>query len=227
MTIKGPLGSPIPPGKTFPVLKGSPTSAGSADYKFGIDADGILVSVFVPLVTGAVNVIVDTLGDDGSERRVITFPSITSPTAELVFKTAVNILSTIRVTVTYTGSCEYQIRARGIGRGGAAADDVPLNIDVDVSALTVLNPQIQNILLTTAGDELAVVLPIGTKRFKFQAVNDSLLKYSYLLGQSNSVYITVWPGNSEEETNINALAALTLYVNSNKDNTPVQLLAWT
>jgi len=223
VVAKGPLGSPLPVGKTFPVLKNSPTAAGSDTHQFGVDADGVLVSVNVISVTGSVNVVVDTLGNE-DERNVITFPSITSPTAEPVIRTAVNILSTIRVTVSYTGSCEYEIRARGISRGGAGADDA--QIEVDLTPLLVTNPTIQNFILTTAGAEQAVVLP-SVKRFRFQALNTAKLQYAYISGESGTTFVTVFPTNTEEETNINSDASLTLYLQSNKDNTPVQLIYWT
>lgn len=235
MTVtKGPLGSPLPVGKTFPVLSNSPSGAGEDTHQFGVDADGVLISVVVLSVTGSVNVVVDTLGKE-DERNVITFPSISSPTAEPVIRTAVNILSTIRVTVSYTGSCAYEIRARGISRGGAGANDTVLTVDfapdatlpIDLTPLLVTNPTIENIILTTAGAEQAVAFPSGTKRFRFQAVNTAKLQYAYILGDSGTTFMTVFPGNTEEEENIDELASLTLYLQSNKDNTPVQLLFWT
>lgn len=225
MTVtKGPLGSPIPVGKTFPVLSDAPIASGSASRMFGVDADGILVSVFVPNVTGSVDVIVDTLGEDGSERNVITFPSITSPTAELVFRTAVNILSRIRVTVNYTGSCEYQIRARGISRGGAAADDAP--ITVDLSPLTVTNPSISNVTLSLANTEQAIVLPAGVKRYSLKARNDARLQLSYISGESNVEFWTIWAGNVETEDVIDK-DSLTLYIQANKDSTILEIKSWT
>lgn len=226
MTVtKGPTGSPLPQGKTFPILKNAPTSAGEDTHKFGVDADGIMVWVEVFSVTGTVSVTVDTLGENDSNSDTVIGPLVfSSPTAEPVKSTAVNILSTIKVTVTYTGACDYAIRARGISRGGAGADDAPLTVTTDFTPLLVANPQIQNFILTTAGDELAVALP-SVKRFKFQAVNDAMLSYAYEPLATD--IITVWPGNSEEETDIDETAGLTLYIKSNKDNTPVQILAWT
>jgi hypothetical protein len=228
MTVtKGKVGSPLPQGKTFNVLKNNALAAGEDTHKFGVDADGILIWVEVFSVTGTVDVVVDTIGEtDSNYKNVITFPTISSPTAEPLERTAVNILSTIRVTVNYTGSCDYAIRARGISRGGAGADDAPLTVEVDFDPLLVANPQIQNLTLTTAGAEQAVALPLGTKRFKFQAENDALLQYTYVANQSGTAYITVWPGNSEEETDIDEEAVLTIYVQSNKNNTPFQLLVW-
>lgn len=227
MTVtKGPLGSPLPLGKTFPVLANETTGAGVDVHKFGVDADGILISVDVFSVTGTIDVKVDTIGnDDESVRNVITFPSIISPTAEPEIRTAVNILSTIRVTVTYTGICSYQVRARGIGRGAAGADDAPLVVEVDVDPLLVSNPQIQNLTLTTAGAEQAVALPSGTKRFRFQATIHAKLSYAYV--PLSSDFFTVFPFNTEEEDDINSDSNLIIYLKSNKDSTPVQLLIWT
>lgn len=219
---KGQVGSPLPVGKTFNVLKNSTSQAGEDVHEFGVDADGILISVVVTSVIGTVDVKVDTLGKD-DERRVITFPSISSPTAEPVIRTAVNILSTIRVTVSYTGSCNYHIRARGISRGGAGADDAQL--EVDLSELTVTNPTISNITLTMANTEQAVVLPAGTKRFSLQARNDARLQYSYISGQSDTVFETVWAGNSLDEQNIDN-DSLTIYIQSNKTGTILELRTW-
>lgn len=227
MTVtKGPLGSPLPLGKTFPVLTNQPVAAGTDVHKFGVDSDGILISVDVFAVTGTVTVSVDTIGNDDSVRNVISFPGINSPTAEPEIRTAVNILSTIRVTVTYTGACNYQVRARGISRGAAGADDAPLNVTVDVDPLLVTNPQTINDILTTAGAEQPVVLPLGVKRFKLQAVNTAILDYAY--SALNPDRFTVFAGNTEEENYIDEDAPqLTLYIKSNKNNTPIQLLCWT
>lgn len=226
MTVtKGPLGSPLPVGKTFPVLKNQTTGAGVDRHQFGVDADGVLIWVEVLSVTGSVDVVVDTLGDDGAVANVITFPSITSPTAEPIKRSAVNIQSTIRVTVSYTGSCEYNVRARGISRGGAGADDAPLVVTTDFTPVLVTNPQVQNIILATAGVEQAVALPSGTKRFRFQATNLAKLDYAYAAASSN--LFTVFAGNTEEEADIDENASLTLYIRSNKNNTPVQLVIWT
>lgn len=229
MTVtKGPLGSPLPVGKTFPVLKNQTTGAGVDKHQFGVDADGILIWVEVLSVTGSVDVIVDTLGDDAADKNVITFPSITSPTAEPIYRSAVNIQSTIRVTVNYTGSCEYNVRARGISRGGAGADDAPLVVETDFSPLLVTNPTITNIILTTAGAEQAVVLPSSVKRYQFQAENKARLQYAFISGESDLTYFTVFPGNTEEEAEINEDAAqITIYLQSNKDSTPVQFKIWT
>lgn len=228
MTVtKGPLGSPLPLGKTFPVLTNQALANAVDTHKFGVDADGILISVDVFSVTGSVTVKVDTIGDDESVREVILFPAITSPTAEPEVRTAVNILSTIRVTVTSTGgTCSYQVRARGISRGAAPADDAPLTVTVDLDPVLVSNPQIQNLILTTAAVEQPVVLPSGTKRFQLQAENTARLRYSYVA--NDVVYWTIFPGNTEEEDNIDEDAtALTLYLQSNKDNTPIQIKIWT
>lgn len=220
---KGPTGSPLALGKTFPVLKNQPLAAGTDVHKFGVDADGILIWVDVFSVTGSVTVTVDTIGDNDT-RTVIGPLVISSPTAEPLIRTAVNILSTIRVTVSYTGSCDYIIRARGISRGGATADDAPLEVEVDLGPVLVNSPTIQNINLTTAGEEQAVVLA-SVRRFKFQALNAAKLDYAYVPLSSES--FTVFPGYVEEESNINDTANLTIYMKSNKDNTIVQLLSWT
>lgn len=224
MTVtKGTLGSPLPVGKTFPVLKNVTTGAGEDTRKFGVDADGVFFWVNVQAVTGTVTIQIDTIGEDDTDYKPVHTFVISSPTAEPEEYAAVNILSTIRVTVTYTGSCEYSIRARGISRGGAGADDAPLTVTTDFTPVLVVNPTIQNLILTTAGAEQAVVLPL-VKRFKFQATNDALLQYAYVANSSEVV--TVWPGNCEEEYDINSVN-LTIYIKSNKDNTPLQLVMWT
>jgi len=103
-------------GKERLVLKQAPIAAGAETVSLGIDADSVIVSLYVLTVSGTLDVKVRTIGGDGS-LEVISFPTISSPTTDLVIKKAAVILDRIEVTATYSAACDYEVRVRGISTG--------------------------------------------------------------------------------------------------------------
>jgi hypothetical protein len=141
------LQGPLTRGKTITVLSESPTAAGAEARQFSLDADNILVSLFATAVTGTLDVKVETLTtDDPTDKaiEVITFPSVTAATSNLLIKKTAAVMSRIRITATYTGSATYEVRARGIGTGETSvkilgpAEGSASQIDVPASATLIL-----------------------------------------------------------------------------------------
>ena len=111
---------PLDLGKEIQVMDVTDTVAGSKTAKFAVDAESVLISLYVGSISGDLDVTVYTVGKDGEEVAVITFPTISSPTTELFLKKAASVLQRIRVVVTYTGACEFNIRARGVSAEAAS-----------------------------------------------------------------------------------------------------------
>lgn len=110
--------TPLPLGKTILVLDQTETAAATRITRFSIDADSILVSVFVEsIASGTIDVSVWTETDAGKELQVISFPSLSAVTSNLLLKKAAACMSRIYVKVVSTGVCKYEVRARGISAG--------------------------------------------------------------------------------------------------------------
>lgn len=112
------LTKPLPPGKIITVLDQVEIAANTRIARFTLDADSVLVSLFVEsLTSGTVDVEVWTETEEGKESRVIAFPTISSVTTELLLRKAAACLSRVYVKVVNTGACTYEVRARGITAG--------------------------------------------------------------------------------------------------------------
>jgi hypothetical protein len=114
------LTSPLPAGKTAVIIDEVVTEAGTTVMEFGIDSDSVLISLFAEAVTGSLDVVVKTVTDNNQDVKqlpVITFPTITAATSNLVIRKAAAVMSRIRVEATYTGAATFQVWARGVGSG--------------------------------------------------------------------------------------------------------------
>lgn len=108
-------------GQTVAVFEESPTQAGTISRRFAIRSDSVLVSAWVGATSGTVDISVTTQhGDDTQSATVITFPTVTSPTSEIVLRKAAAVMQYITVTVTYSDACQFVVKARGIGTGEAS-----------------------------------------------------------------------------------------------------------
>lgn len=105
----------LAPGRTVTVFDEAPIAAGTVTRSFAIQSDSVLFAVYVGAVAGTVDISVATAdGDGGPTTNVITFPTITSPSSELQLRKAAAVMGYIVVTVTYSGACDFTIKARGV-----------------------------------------------------------------------------------------------------------------
>jgi hypothetical protein len=111
------LNTPLDVGKELQVANLVVTEAYSQAYDFACDSEAILVSLFVDTTAGDVDVKVYTQGEKGHTLEVISFPTVSAPTSELLIKKTAVALRRIRVVVTTTDAAEFEIRARGISNG--------------------------------------------------------------------------------------------------------------
>jgi len=128
---------PLTTGKEVQVLKETTAAAGTKSVIFSVDAENLLVSAAIVSTSGDVNIKVYTQGgDDGQELEIISFPTISSPTSSLVMKKTAQTLQRVRVEVTYTGACSFNIRARGIS-GASGGVSILGSSSATASAATV------------------------------------------------------------------------------------------
>jgi hypothetical protein len=112
-------GTPLTQGKTTIVMSEQPIAAGAVTKSFSLDADSAYISLFVSSIAlgASLTLAVRTITEDGKEFPVVTFPTVTSPSVELLIRKAVPALSILKLQATFTGACEFDVRARGIGTG--------------------------------------------------------------------------------------------------------------
>jgi hypothetical protein len=105
-------------------------------------------------------------------------------------------------------------------------DDNPLpvsgNITIGDSAA---NPTIFNINATLSDTEYSQALPNGTTQFSIKARNNAKLQISYTLGQTNTSFLTITPGNIYVVKSVK-LTNKTLYFRSTKNDTVVEIVTW-
>ncbi len=100
------------------LLKESPTSSGATVRDFSIQSDAVLIVVWVASTVGRINITVSSILDDGTkESALLTFPEIKSPTTTLLQKRSAAATTRLRLNVTYTDGCDYEISARAISTG--------------------------------------------------------------------------------------------------------------
>lgn len=102
------------------LLKEAPTSSGTTVKDFSIQSDAVLFMLWVDSVAG--NIVVDVYGilDNGNkEVLLLSFPKVTAPTTELLQKRTGTVPTRLRVRVTYTGACDYEIAVRAVATGSS------------------------------------------------------------------------------------------------------------
>jgi len=86
-------------------------------------------------------------------------------------------------------------------------------------------PFIKNLVLTDADTEGFYPLPLGTKKFTIQCRTDDILKFSYVVGESGSIYMTIPEGASKSEDDLNT-TGLVLYVQSPTAGVVAEIETW-
>jgi len=100
------------------------------------------------------------------------------------------------------------------------------NITADNSDLLSNTPSITNTTLGASGTETGIALPAGTKRFKLRARGIAKLQLAYTATESGTTFWTVMPGACYFEDFIDDGSSHTVYVQSNKTGTVVELVSW-
>lgn len=124
-------------------VSGTEAAAGSRSVEIGVDADTVIVSLYVTSVSGDLDLAVETVGGEGAT-EVISFPTVSAPTADLVIRKAAAIMDRIRITATFSDAVEYEVRVRGVGTGEAsvrilgANDATASQTDISTSATLVV-----------------------------------------------------------------------------------------
>jgi len=108
---------PLDTGKTITVLSKNEVTAGNDSQTFTIDSEAVLFSLYVTSITGTLTVTAWTQADTGKAIKVLDFPVISGPTTDLLLRKIADVMSIVRVDVSWTGACQFELRARGVSGG--------------------------------------------------------------------------------------------------------------
>lgn len=102
-------------------------------------------------------------------------------------------------------------------------------LDVNVvSSNGISTPSIQNVAMSvTPGTQSSVTFPATTKKVILKARGNSKLQYSFINGQTNTTFITIFPGNEEVIDNLSLTASLTIYIQASKASEILEVCSWT
>ena len=99
-------------------------------------------------------------------------------------------------------------------------------VPVSASIIGASNPSISNVALATANTEVAIVLPSNTRKYMLKLRDPNTMKLAFIVGNSGTTYLTVWPGCVYTESDISATGT-TIYVQSPTASQVVELVVWT
>lgn len=108
-------------GQATSVFDGTVTGAGVLERRETLEADTVLVSLWVrSLPAGSLTVRVYTYTTTGEETEVLAFPVVSAPTVDLLLRKAALAMGNLRIEVTHTGTCTFQLVAKGLATGEAS-----------------------------------------------------------------------------------------------------------
>jgi hypothetical protein len=109
--------------------------------------------------------------------------------------------------------------------GNTVDSSNPLPVEATISTTSVGTPILYNINAALANTEYSQVIPNNTDQLLVRARNKAKLQIAYLPTTASN-FITIWPGSSYKVNSIK-LVGRTLYFRSTKDDTIVEIEAWT
>lgn len=102
------------------LLKEAPTSSGTTVKDFSIQSDAALFMLWVNSTAGDITVNVYGILDNGNKEVLLTtLPKVNAPTPEIVQKRTGTVPTRLRVKVTHTGACDYELSVRAVATGSS------------------------------------------------------------------------------------------------------------
>ena len=114
-------GKPLTLGKEDNIIDESFSAAGTKKVMFSVDSESVSLSLYVRSVSGTLDVRAYTEGQDGHlSEDIITFPTISAPTTNLILRKAALTLQRVVVEAVFSDACDFSIRARGASAEAAS-----------------------------------------------------------------------------------------------------------
>lgn len=116
------LPEPLPTGKEGVVFTQVETTAGSKVAGFTLDAESILLGLYVSSISGTLDINVYTSHGDSFDKKFLTasFPTISAASGSLVLKKAATVMGTVLIEATWSDAVTFELRARGVGTAEAS-----------------------------------------------------------------------------------------------------------
>lgn len=102
----------------------------------------------------------------------------------------------------------------------------PLPVEATIVPSSIDTPIIYNVSALSMGTEYSQLLPNDTAMFSLRSRNNAKLQLAYAPTQTSTNFYTLMPGNIYKVSGVR-LNGRTIYFMSNKDNTVVEIEAWT
>lgn len=123
--------------RTVRVLDEAPTEAGSSEVYFKLNADAFIGGLVVRSVSGTVTVKVYAVADTGEEIQVAEWPvRATASTVPVVERASVTFAQRHRVSVVYTGACDYTLRLKATEGESLSTFDAPTPVQIAGASIT-------------------------------------------------------------------------------------------
>ena len=102
------------------VLRASPVSAGTITKDLSIQSDAALFLLWVNSTAGDITVeVYGILDSDNREVLLASFPKVNTPSTEILQKRTGTAPTRLRVKVTCTGACDFELSARAVSTGSS------------------------------------------------------------------------------------------------------------
>lgn len=182
------------------LLKGTPTSSGVSVKDFSVQSDAVLIVVWVSSTAGRINISVSNILDDsGKESSLIVFPEIQSPTPTLLQKRSAASTTRLRLKVTYTGSCDFEISARAISTGSGDT--------------RILGASTLQMLQKNVSTPHVVLIPASTKDRSAIAIKNNSTAGTIYIGETvaKANVAKGWPIGPKDALGLDVQAGVELY----------------
>lgn len=105
---------------------------------------------------------------------------------------------------------------------------------VNISGNITVTPQnkntaiLQNISAPLAGTEYVITIPANVTKYEIRARDTGAcrIQYSYVSGQTNSIFKTIYPGSSKVEENVTFTSPFIIYFETSKSNQTIEVEVW-
>jgi hypothetical protein len=104
---------------------------------------------------------------------------------------------------------------------------LPIEGEISVGISAKKTPTIINIPVVNKDTQETIIIPSNVVEFELRIRDRASLQYSFVDGQTNTVFATLKAGGVYRESNLELDNALNLYVESNKNNITIELKYWT
>lgn len=100
------------------------------------------------------------------------------------------------------------------------------SIDANVTLGGISTPTIENFSATVANNEYKITIPANTKQYSIRCRGQSKIQYSFILGESDTNYITIKPGSIHKEQNLKLVSDLYIYIRTSISDQTIEILKW-